>query len=98
MFSSPASAASDGYVRLAHLSPDTPAVDVYLDSVSGSVPQKVFPSVGYGAFSSYLALPTGTYAVSMRLAGAKASTPPVLSTQVTVQAGDAYTVAGVGKH
>ena len=29
---SPAAAAGDGYVRLAHLSPDTPAVDVYLKS------------------------------------------------------------------
>src|SRR3712207_5635752 len=31
---SPARAAGAGYVRLAHLSPDTPAVDVYLKSDS----------------------------------------------------------------
>jgi hypothetical protein len=94
---SPAAAAGVGYVRLAHLSPDTPAVDVYLSSQSGAIAPKVFPGVGYGVVSSYLTVPTGTYAVAMRTAGAAASTPPVLSTQVTVVAGRAYTVAGVGR-
>jgi hypothetical protein len=97
VIASPAGAAVVGYIRLAHLSPDTPDVDVYLDSVSGAVPQKVFPGVGYGVVSKYLPLPTGTYAVSMRLAGAAPSTPVVLTTNVTVAAGKAYTVAGVGK-
>ena len=37
LFASPALAAdNDGYVRLAHLSPDTPAVDVYLKAQSGT--------------------------------------------------------------
>jgi hypothetical protein len=95
---SPAAAADVGYVRLAHLSPDTPEVDVYLSSVSGAIPPKKFPGVGYGVVSAYLALPAGTYAVAMRGAGAPESSAPVLSTQVTVAAGKAYTVAGVGKH
>lgn len=86
-----------GYVRLAHLSPDTPDVDVYLSAVTGGTPQR-FPGVGYGTVSNYLTVPTGTYAVSMRAAGAPASDPPVLTTNVTVADGKAYTVAGVGKH
>jgi uncharacterized protein DUF4397 len=95
---SPASAApQDGYVRLAHLSPDTPNVDVYLSAVGGSFKQ-TFPGVGYGVMSKYLALPAGTYGVEMRLAGADPSTPAVLGTKATVVAGNAYTVAGVGKH
>jgi len=93
-----ASADGVGYVRLAHLSPDTPTVDVYLNSVGGATPDKVFPGVGYGVLSDYLTLPTGAYAVSMRLAGAPASSQAVLTTQVTVASGKAYTVAGVGKH
>jgi hypothetical protein len=97
-FGTAAHAASVGYVRLAHLSPDTPEVDVYLDSVSGTVPEKVFPGVGYGVVSTYLTLPAGTYTVSMRGKGAAPSTPPVITTQVTVASGEAYTVAGVGKH
>jgi hypothetical protein len=98
LYSVSAAAASVGYVRLAHLSPDTPEVDVYLSSVSGGLAPKKFPGVGYGVVSDYLTLPTGTYAVAMRVAGAPESSPPVLSTQVTVGAGKAYTVAGVGKH
>jgi hypothetical protein len=86
-----------GYVRLAHLSPDTPDVDVYLDRVSGGV-AKVFPGVGYGTVSAYLTLATGTYAVAMRPAGAPSTEPPVLATSVTVVSGHAYTVAGVGTH
>src|SRR2546423_4419653 len=95
--SAPATAAAVGYVRLAHLSPDTPSVDVYLRSLSGAIEPKVFPGVGYGVVSAYLPVPTGTYAVAMRTAGAAASSPPVLSTVVTVAAGRAYTVAGVGR-
>lgn len=94
----PARAAGDGYVRLAHLSPDTPAVDVYLKSDSGAVKDQKFDGVAYGAMSDYLRLPTGTYSVAMRKAGAAASTPPVLTTQVTVADGAAYTVAGVGRY
>ncbi len=94
----PAAAAGPvGYVRLAHLSPDTPDVDVYLAAVTGGTPQR-FPGVGYGTVSTYLSVPTGTYAVSMRAAGAPATDPPVLTTNVTVADGKAYTVAGVGKH
>jgi hypothetical protein len=94
----PAAAAGPvGYVRLAHLSPDTPDVDVYLSAVTGGTPKR-FPGVGYGTVSTYLTVPTGTYAVSMRAAGAPATDPPVLTTNVTVDAGKAYTVAGVGRH
>ena len=94
---SPARAAGDGYVRLAHLSPDTPEVDVYLRSTSGAIKPQTFKGVGYGAMSAYLRLPTGTYQVAMRKAGAPATTAPVLTTQVGVENGGAYTVAGVGR-
>jgi hypothetical protein len=91
--------AAVGYVRLAHLSPDTPKVDVYLSKVGdSSFATQVFQHVGYGVMSKYLALPVGTYAVAMRREGAPASSAPVLTTQVTVTDGGAYTVAGVGKY
>jgi hypothetical protein len=94
----PASAAGVGYVRLAHLSPDTPAVDVYLSSLTGAIEAKKFPAVGYGVMSAYLALPPGGYAVAMRTVGAPADSAPILTTQASVEAGKAYTVAGVGRH
>jgi hypothetical protein len=103
LVATPAAAeAAVGYVRLAHLSPDTPKVDVYLskvgdESVEQSFRQQKFEHVGYGVVSAYLPLPVGTYAVAMRKEGEPASTTPVLTTQVTVQAGEAYTVAGVGR-
>ncbi|MFY1681297.1 DUF4397 domain-containing protein [Micromonospora sp. WMMD730] len=92
-----AAAGDVGYVRLAHLSPDTPAVDVYLSAPGAATPQ-VFPAVGYGVVSRYLPLAVGRYAVAMRQAGAPASEPPVLTTEVALRAGEAYTVAGVGRY
>lgn len=89
---------SIGYVRLAHLSPDTPKVDVYVAKVGDSTFQEqVFEHIGYGTMSNYLALPVGTYAVAMRKEGDPPSVQPVLTTQVTVAAGRAYTIAGVGR-
>jgi hypothetical protein len=99
LLGSPAhAAAGDGYVRLAHLSPDTPAVDVYLKAQAGNSKAQKFPGVSYGVMSPYLRLPAGTYSVAMRPAGAAESTDPVLTTQVGVQPGGAYTVAGVGRY
>jgi hypothetical protein len=98
LIASPAAAAGAGYVRLAHLSPDTPAVDVYLKSDSDAIKEQTFAGVAYGAMSEYLRLPAGSYSVAMRQAGADPSTKPVLTTQVTVEDGAAYTVAGVGRY
>jgi hypothetical protein len=97
LFASPAQAAGAGYVRLAHLSPDTPAVDVYLKSVTNAIKPQIFHGVAYGAMSQYLRLPVGTYQVAMRKAGAAASTKPVITTEVGVADDAAYTVAGVGR-
>ncbi|MGK5678633.1 DUF4397 domain-containing protein [Actinoplanes sp. URMC 104] len=90
-------AAGSGYVRLAHLSPDTPAVDVYLKSGSGAVEPQTFRAVAYGDMSRYLRLPAGTYQVAMRKAGAPAGEKPVITTEVGVRDNGAYTVAGVGR-
>jgi hypothetical protein len=94
----PAAHADDvGYVRLAHLAPDCVMVDVYIVSQSGAIPPKIIPSVDYGRVSDYMALPSGAYAVALRDAGAPASQQPELATQLTVEAGRAYTVAALGK-
>lgn len=89
-------ATGTGWIRLAHLSPNTPAVDVYLYSFGDSSAQLVLHHVGYGDVSPYESLAAGDYSVAMRAAGASASTKPVLSASVTVGAGEAYTVAGLG--
>jgi hypothetical protein len=89
-------AAGTGWVRLAHLSPNTPAVDVYLYSFGDASAEQVLHHVGYGVVSPYEALAAGEYTVAMRAAGAAATTKPVLSASLNVAPGGAYTVAGLG--
>ncbi len=90
------SATATGWLRLAHLSPNTPEVDVYLYSYGNSAAQVVLHHVGYGQESPYEQVPAGDYSVAMRAAGAAATSTPVLSASVNVTAGHAYTVAGLG--
>ena len=85
-----------GWIRLAHLSPNTPAVDVYLYSFGDSNAMIVLHHVAYGTVSPYESVPAGDYSVAMRGAGASPTSQPVLSTSVTIAAGHAYTVAGMG--
>jgi hypothetical protein len=91
-----ASTTGTGWIRLAHLSPNTPAVDVYLYAFGSSNAEIVLHHVAYGTVSPYEPVAAGDYSVAMRAAGASPSSQPVLSTSVTVRAGHAYTVAGVG--
>jgi hypothetical protein len=93
----PASAATaTGWVRVAHLSPDTKQVDVTLSSLSGGTVLYKLSRVGYGAVSQYIKLPVGTYAIAMVPAGAPAGTTPVVKASVAVSQGKAETVAAVG--
>ena len=85
-----------GWIRLAHLSPNTPAVDVYLYSFGNSHAMIVLHHVPYGTVSPYEKVTAGEYTVAMRGANASPSSQPVLSTSVQVNAGGAYTVAGMG--
>jgi hypothetical protein len=98
VIAAPAASAAHGtgWLRLAHLSPNTPAVDVYLYSFASPAARVVLRHVSYGTVSPYLPVPAGQYTVAMRPAGAAASSAPVLSTAVRVRAGFAYTVAGMG--
>jgi Domain of unknown function (DUF4397) len=49
-----------GWVRLAHLSPNAPAVDVYLYSFGNPRARLVLHHVSYGAVSPYEQVPAGT--------------------------------------
>jgi Domain of unknown function (DUF4397) len=97
-YTAPAASASagTGWLRLAHLSPNTPPVDVYLYSFHNPNALIVLHHVAYGTISGYETVPSGQYTVAMRGAGAAPTAPPVLSTTVDVHPGGAYTVAGMG--
>jgi hypothetical protein len=78
-------------VRVAHLSPDAPAVDVYLGG------NKALSNVPFGAVSDYLSVPAGTYPIKVLPAGAPAADRGVIEASATVEGGKAYTVAAAGR-
>jgi hypothetical protein len=87
-------------VRFAHLSPDTPAVDVALALLppDGSTPltdpgPDVATDLRYGDVNAYAPVSPGRYAVSVRAAGTPRSTPPRLTARIDVPGGAARTVA-----
>jgi hypothetical protein len=85
-----------GWMRLAQLSPNSPAVDVYLYSFGGTRARVVLRHVAYGTVSKYMRVSAGEYTVAIRPAGMPSKSAPVLSSTARVARGRAYTVAGVG--
>lgn len=97
----PASAAQPSRLRIAHLSPDSPAVDVALAPLTGSGPLSdpgpdLVTDLAYGGVSDFRDLAPGAYAVSIRAAGSGPSTPPALSARIDLPAGGARTVEVTG--
>jgi hypothetical protein len=83
-----AQGANQAQVRVAHLAPDAPNVDVYVNA------DPVLTDVPYTTVSEYLSLPAGTQQVTVYATGD--TTSPVIDTPVELAAGGAYTVAAVG--
>ncbi len=84
-----ASSTSAAQVRVAHLSPDAPAVDVWVD---GAV---VLSGVPFQAISSYLSVPAGSRRIQVTPAGR--STPVVIDATLDLAGGTPYTVAATGR-
>jgi Domain of unknown function (DUF4397) len=89
-------ASQDGWVRIAHLSPKAPAMDMYLYPFGDPGHATVLRDVGYGDVSAYMALSPGQYTVAMRGFGAPSSSAPALTTSFMVGTRTAYTVAALG--
>jgi hypothetical protein len=83
-----AQGSGEAQVRVAHLSPDAPNVDVYVNG------EPALTDVPYTTVSSYLSLPAGTQQVTVYAAGDTST--PVIDAPVEVAAGGAYTIAAVG--
>jgi Domain of unknown function (DUF4397) len=88
--------APDGWVRIAHLSPEAPAMDMYLYPFGNPAQPIVLTDVSYGDVSAYMAVSPGQYTVAMRGFGASASSKPALTTSFMVGAETAYTLAALG--
>jgi len=77
-FAVPASAHGGGTakVRAFHNSPDTPAVDIYVNGA------RTLSEVTYGTLSDYLRVPQGTYHVQVKVAPSTAADPAALEADV----------------
>lgn len=80
--------ASEASLRVAHLSPDAPNVDVYVDG------DAVLEDVPFRTVSDYLELPTGDYPVEITAAGDAETV--VFDEELTVPEGD-FTAAAIGE-
>src|ERR687889_303304 len=78
----------EAQVRVAHLSPDAPNVDVYVNG------EPALTDVPYTTVSSYLSLPAGRQQVTVYATGETSN--PVIDAPVKLAAGGAYTIAAVG--
>ncbi len=81
--------AATGRVRVAHMSPDAPNVDVYVDGA------KALSNVPFKAVSDYIALPAGEHRFEVRVAGAAATDAAVIDAKATLEGGKDYTVAAI---
>jgi len=73
-------------VRVAHLSPDAPNVDVVVDGA------EAFTDIPFEAITDYAELPAGDYFVQVEPAGPGVTGPFVIEADLTLEAGMDYTV------
>jgi hypothetical protein len=87
--------ADDAHIRLAHFSPDTPEMDVYVAGFDGEE-TRVLEGLGYGEVSDYASLPAGSYTFLLRPMGAAADSDPAVTASADLEAGTGYTFAAMG--
>ncbi|MBB5857906.1 DUF4397 domain-containing protein [Amycolatopsis umgeniensis] len=80
-----------GWIRVGHLSPKVPPVDVYF-AAFGKAEKVVIRKAGYGAVTPYSSVAPGAYTISMRPADAAASSPPALSATIEIKETSAYSL------
>jgi hypothetical protein len=80
-----------GWVRIGHLSPKVPPVDIYF-APFGQQEKVVIRKAGYGAVTPYSSLAPGAYTLSMRPADASPTSPPALTGTISVSQGTAYSL------
>jgi hypothetical protein len=77
-------------VRVLHLSPDAPKVDVYVDGT------RTLASVPFKTATRHAPVPAGTHSVEIRPAGSPTGGRALATARATVAPGAAYTLAAVG--
>ena len=77
-------------VRVLHLSPDAPKVDVYVDGTS------TLTAVPFKTATKHVQVPAGTHSVEVRPAGSASGGSRLATADATLAPGAAYTLAAVG--
>jgi uncharacterized protein DUF4397/sortase family protein len=85
-----------GYVRVAHLSPDTAPFDFLVTQDGQKTPTVVLRGVKYGDISQYQRLAPGSYTVVLRGTGAGERGITLLTEPLQVDSGKAYTLTATG--
>ncbi|MGE0599732.1 MAG: DUF4397 domain-containing protein [Dehalococcoidia bacterium] len=86
-----ASAADTGRVRVMHASPDTPAVDIFVDGA------KAVTALAFPNNTPYVTLPAGGHNVKVFVSPSDGSGAPALEATLNVEAGKDYSVLAVGE-
>ena len=85
--------AAQAGVRVIHASPNTPAVDVYVNTLPGAGAPAI-EDLAFTQGTSYVPLPTGTY--DFRVTPANATTPVAINaTGVAIDGNTDYTIAAI---
>ncbi|MBI5666782.1 MAG: fasciclin domain-containing protein [Chloroflexi bacterium] len=78
-------------VRVAHFSPDTPAVQVYLNGDNSGI-----QTLSFGDVSGWVELPAGTYSVAVAPAGTSVEQAAIGPVSLPLRAGSWTTIAAIG--
>ncbi|MFW5748591.1 MAG: DUF4397 domain-containing protein [Chloroflexota bacterium] len=79
------------HVRFAHLSPDTPAVEIYIDGERSNI-----ESLTFGDLTGWIELPAGTYNVAVAPAGTSIDAAAIGPANFSLPQGGWVTVAAIG--
>jgi LPXTG-site transpeptidase (sortase) family protein len=85
-----------GYVRVAHLSPDTAPFDFVVTAAGQRAPAITLTNVAYGEVSRYQRVAPGPYTVTLRGTGTGERGTTLLTEPLRVEAGQAYTLTATG--
>jgi hypothetical protein len=88
-------ATSNGWISLGNLSATPASVDIYLYPSGSASPKLTMTDVAYGTVTPAESVTPGAYSVKMRTAGSSASSAPVWSASLTVQAGHSYSAVSL---
>lgn len=83
----------DARIRVVHLSPDAPAVDIWVDG------NKVITNLAFGEYTDYLTVPSnkGNEYYNIQVVPNGATTPVVIDADLRLKPNHDYTVAAVGR-